>query len=521
MVNRIILVCLTLLALGANAADRTAASCSRDHVNTAMGLAQSGDRVIIPAGTCNWTTRVSWTAPSNVQVLGNGGTATNTQGGSGQTIIQDNVTGTSPILSINTSSSGYFRISNITFRGGTGDNKDSGGMITFGGDSTQFLFDHMYVNKSTYSPQNRGKLMSIGGMLRGVISRSKFHCGTEICWIHFVNGDIGTQDDHGDVPWAQDTGFGTSDFMYVEDSHIDSTRVGDAAIEGTLTDCHTGGKFVIRFTTAFNTNVGQTHPTGHASDDRGCRAHEIYQVTVTSDWTSSNNPNFAFAYSNAGPSLVWGNSVGGTFKHIMYFNECKSSSNCGYTAPYGGWGSCDGSGGWHENTSGQSGWRCVDQVGVGKGDLLNGTFGGSPTKTNQALGGTAWPRQASEPVYEWNTTGDIVPGWSGSWLNNNDSTRIQQNRDFYFHHGNTSCAAGAGSCTAGVGVGTAAQRPSNCTTGVAFWVTNEGNWNGRPGASQGRLYKCTATNTWTLYYTPYTYPHPLAVRFGPVAPTVN
>jgi hypothetical protein len=28
------------------------------------------------------------------------------------------------------------------------------------------------------------------------------------------------------------------------------------------------------------------------------------------------------------------------------------------------------------------------------------------------------------------------------------------------------------------------------------------------GAS-GLLYKCTATDTWTLYYTPYTYPHPL------------
>jgi hypothetical protein len=28
------------------------------------------------------------------------------------------------------------------------------------------------------------------------------------------------------------------------------------------------------------------------------------------------------------------------------------------------------------------------------------------------------------------------------------------------------------------------------------------------GAS-GVLYKCTAPNTWTLYYTPYTYPHPL------------
>jgi hypothetical protein len=61
-----------------------------------------------------------------------------------------------------------------------------------------------------------------------------------------------------------------------------------------------------------------------------------------------------------------------------------------------------------------------------------------------------------------------------------------------------------------MGVGVIASRPGTCTTGVAYWATNEGEWNSTNGATaDGRLYKCTSTNTWTLYYTPYTYPHPL------------
>ena len=64
--------------------------------------------------------------------------------------------------------------------------------------------------------------------------------------------------------------------------------------------------------------------------------------------------------------------------------------------------------------------------------------------------------------------------------------------------------------TVGVGGGPIASRPATCSTGVGYWVTNEGSWNTKLAANtSGRFYRCTSTNTWTLYYTPYTYPHPL------------
>jgi hypothetical protein len=299
--------------------------------------------------------------------------------------------------------------------------------------------------------------------------------------------------------------------MFVEDTHLIAGRGGSLPPRGTFsdchTDCHTGGKFVIRYSTTLNGNVGQTHPTGHAGDDRGCRAFELYGITATNDH-GSREQTFAFSYNNSGPQLVWGNNVGaGTYKNILYFNICRTGTSCGYSPPYGGWGVCGGGSSWDENAS-SGGYACVDQPGRGQGDLLTGTF---PNKINAARGGPLWPRQQLEPVYEWLTTGNAGTGWGGSWLNNNAPTQIKQNRDFFLDHNNTGCNPGAATCSTGVGVGTLSQRPANCSLDTAWWATDAGgDWNKTNNSvNDGALYQCTAPNSWTLYYTPYTYPHPL------------
>ena len=71
--------------------------------------------------------------------------------------------------------------------------------------------------------------------------------------------------------------------------------------------------------------------------------------------------------------------------------------------------------------------------------------------------------------------------------------------------------------TSGMGCGSLANRPETCTTGVAYWATNQScaDLTGMVGQNpttpiSGTLYKCTAPNTWEEYYAPYIYPHPLS-----------
>jgi len=71
---------------------------------------------------------------------------------------------------------------------------------------------------------------------------------------------------------------------------------------------------------------------------------------------------------------------------------------------------------------------------------------------------------------------------------------------------------GAGS----IGRGTSTNDlPATCSPGEAFWVCPTATLSVDPSVvQQGVLYRCYTANTWTEYYTPYTFPHPLQTEGG-------
>jgi hypothetical protein len=497
----------------ARAATISAASCAAADVQTALNLAKAGDTVLIPAGSSSWTQGISWTAPSNVTVKGAGTLAT---GGGDQTVITDNISSGSAVLGINIAIGGVFRITGITIQSGTGATKD-GGTMKISGPGTVRM-DHMHF-KMTSSANY--KVLVIDNGVFGVLDSSILDL-TGLNAIYAYNGRRGSGDWMGNLEWSLATDFGGSNYFYIEDNIINGD-VSSGAYSTRIFDGFTAAKVVVRFNNVSQAVLGETHGTGHAPDDRGLRSQEIYCNRVTS--SLAHDPNFAGLDMGNGTTLVWGNTWDKVYKNIYVFKVTrKDNATYTQTATPNGWGyagtqfngvgsSWDGGTALGTNTS--LGYPCIDQPGRGQGDLITGGF---PNKVNSKTGTIYWPNQALEPIYIWNNTGSIVSGWGGSTYGESSGGRVVSNRDYYPPaSGVQTSPASPFNGTSGTGWGTLADRPSTCTPGVAYFATDQGFWNTstsnphgvQQNGADGVLYKCTAPNTWTLYYTPFTYPHPL------------
>jgi len=465
-----------------------AASCSASDVRAAINSASTGDTVVVPS--CSST---SWGSVVNLNkaITLQGQTTCNGQGATlactDSTIIS---VGTPSALTISASNA---RVTGLTINGTQGTGTEN---IEVNQELTGWRIDHVHIGSST---NGCGIYVDGGSGLIDHVYMDTRGCG------------IGAEGDHsgdkypGDYAWSHPLSLGSSSSIYVEDSRFVWTSQTDGAY-----DLYNGANFVFRFNSLEGATIGD-----HGLDSSAGRStlhEEIYNNTST----QKSFDNYTFWNTRGGSQLIFNNTVSGwsLFADLRLYR-----SDNGY-----GWGNgndCSSNSNWIDGNTGH-GYPCRDQV--GRGPETN-SANDWPTKTS-----TAVFSEALVPSYFWaNTHNGVAPVWSSDGSgdihvsndansdmpNNASQYQVLPNRDFYNQ------VSGTGNGTVGVGSGVLASRPSSCTTGVGYWATDQGNWNQSGSGGQGVLYVCTSTNTWTLYFTPYTYPNPLQAGNPPPAPPTN
>jgi hypothetical protein len=274
--------------------------------------------------------------------------------------------------------------------------------------------------------------------------------------------------------WASDPDFGGPQAVYIEDNTITANHPGTI-------DANYGGRFVYRFNSVRLKDTYANEFHGVQGNNRAGQRWEIYGNNITNTgaqtWTA--------AFLRGATGYYFNNTRLGLFSTGVVLKVERSSET---KDPFG---QCNGTWLIDGNTPGFEGWPCRDQIGRSR-------------DSNVYSGTGNWPSQASTPAYSWSNSQNGVQYGFSSY---NGSPREQflqnlENRDWYNYNASFNG-------TTGVGVGVLDSRPSTCTTGVAYWATDQGEWNSKQAGADGQLYKCTSTNTWTRYYTPYPYPHPL------------
>ncbi len=458
-----------------------------------------------------------------------------------------------------------FRLTGFTFRYGSVTGIVDKALLCIKGTCPSVRVDHCRFDQLYDNP-----FVMTHGQIYGVVDHCVFDERPRALTFQVYHDGWGGHT-HGDGSWADSAYFGSEKFLFIEDNTFRNAN----GYRSNGIDSYAGGRYVTRHNYLVDTPIGG-HGTESTGRFRGVRAIEVYNNTCVwslvdprgqlrsgtmlefnNIWTGKEDPRSKSTrltcYRQFRPFAFWGGANGDNHldlndSHGSYASGKHTGGNNSATlvVANAGWrvnqwvgysvmnttqrlkgrigavfhpssyvtantsdtitfARDDSFGGPNMTFNNGDSYAiykllvALDQPGRGKGDLL--------ADKNPAATGS-WPHQELEPVYAWGNTYNKLRQLDLA----SPYPTIQENRDFY----NQKTPFDG---TVGVGVGTLADRPKTCTAGVAYWTTDQGEWDSTHDGPDGQLYVCNAPNTWTFYYKPYTYPHPLVS--GSPAPAAN
>ncbi len=344
---------------------------SRLGTQLAVNAAQDGWTVLVPAGTNTWTSTLS--INKAIQLIG---------AGIGQTIIVDGGANALQLISWNTASNTFPRLSGFTFQG-NGNGIAWSGSVVVGGTCHSFRVDHCQFNLLKQYD------IWFGGWVYGVVDHCTFitagTMGIEVK--HNAYGGYG----YGDGSWADADYWGTTNALYVEDCSF----TGDGQPGLCAVDADAGARFVARYNCITNIFVG-SHGTESSGRERSIRLMEVYENIFC--WHTNLGTSTRMAvYIRGGTGVVFSNLLTGAVQRPMMMAAYRQ-----WNSPWPMWGNVYPGNAWDTNYSATF-------------DFGHATASGS-TLTDS---GKSWTVNQWQGYFLYNTNGGIA-----SAITANDATSI-------------------------------------------------------------------------------------------------
>ncbi|MGC4097236.1 MAG: hypothetical protein QM706_08985 [Nitrospira sp.] len=471
---------------GSGLAWKCTAGSTVAQVNSALSSAPADATITFDTGAYDWRTgalQLNNSGTKGVTLICatvRGCTATY---GAGGVLYKDFIAGTS----------GLVRLSGFIFTGSPG----TAAIWLYGGG----VMSQIRIDNNTFQGQSAGSIAillgetSSLGRFFGVIDHNIFTGPSNFMAFKNLSG--------GNAWVTGQQGGGNA--MFFEDNQCTFSSYTDTGT-GCVDDWRANST-VLRFNTLTNSRF-----VNHSYCHGGPYNSEIYGNRI-SNAAFSGAPNYRnIHFQGSGEEMAWGNQVedNGNALVVQHFRSDPSTAT--------NEGSCN---------SLADGTQAID---------------GNRSPVTTYRGYPAWHQPGRDeaatlkPLYLWRNrtaAGAFVPLRlnSGGYMSN----QFRANRDYYEAVSNNAQISPTSpfNGTTGMGYGTLANRPTTCTAtpepldagqgGVGYWATDQGTWKkATPGqgvdVENGVLYRCSSTNTWTVHYTPYTYPHPLVTAGGSATP---